>query len=345
MKGKIDVYIREGSLRYRFTLKRNITVVRGDSAKGKSTLVRILEDYRDDMENSGRSSTVVDCICRVVTLDLDGWKYAQAFPEEYRDAIVVLDEHNKFIKSADFARFVERSKAYFVLITRNNLTQLSYSIDEVYRMIMKNNEHILEKIYPSENNFYINGFIRHKPSNILTEDSGAGYTFFNTLSIECIKGSGNSKIYNKLEKKSYDDLMIIGDGAAFGAHISKLGPLVKKRGYQLYLPESFEYLLYDKSIFGEGVSIIKSNTWDYAEGVSWERFYTEQLGIDLEDFNIKYNKHSLPDLFIDYISTILINNNLEFLIDDSDNIDCKSKNSSNTKNNSKVLPLNIDGIN
>lgn len=168
---------------------------------------------------------------------------------------------------------------------------------------------------------------------------------FNTLSIECIKGSGNSKIYNKLEKKSYDDLMIIGDGAAFGAHISKLSPLVKKRGYQLYLPESFEYLLYDKSIFGEDVSIIKSNTWDYAEGVSWERFYTEQLGIDLEDFNIKYNKHSLPDLFIDYISTILINNNLEFLIDDSDNIDCKSKNSSNTKNNSKVLPLNLDGIN
>lgn len=341
MKGKIDVYIREGTLRYRFTLKRNITVIRGDSAKGKSTLVRILEDYRDDMENSGRSSTVVDCICRIITLDLDGWKYAQAFPEEYQDTIVVLDEHNKFIKSDDFARFVERSKAYFVLITRNNLTQLSYSIDEVYRMIMKNNEHILEKIYPSENNFYINSFVKHKPSVLFTEDSGAGYEFFNILSIECIKGSGNSKIYYELEKRFYDDLMIIGDGAAFGAHISKLGPLVKKCRYRLYLPESFEYLLYDKCIFGEDVDVIKSNTWDYAEGISWDKFYTKQLDISLKDFNIKYNKHSLPDLFIDYISTILINNNLEFLIDDSVNIDCKSK---NTKNDSKVKLLNLDDL-
>lgn len=167
---------------------------------------------------------------------------------------------------------------------------------------------------------------------------------FNTLSIECIKGSGNSKIYNKLEKKSYDDLMIIGDGAAFGAHISKLSPLVKKRGYQLYLPESFEYLLYDKSIFGEDVSIIKNNTWDYAEGVSWERFYTKQLGIDLKSFNIKYSKHSLPDLFIGYIPTILTNNNLEFLLD-SDDMSCESKDSSSTKKDSKVLPLNLDGIN
>ncbi len=38
MKGKYHVVVQNNRLRYEFDIKRNITIIRGDSATGKTTL-------------------------------------------------------------------------------------------------------------------------------------------------------------------------------------------------------------------------------------------------------------------------------------------------------------------
>ena len=38
MKGKYHVIVQNKRLRYEFDIKRNITIIRGDSATGKTTL-------------------------------------------------------------------------------------------------------------------------------------------------------------------------------------------------------------------------------------------------------------------------------------------------------------------
>ena len=48
MKGNIRVVITTKKLRYDLNLRRNITVIQGDSGTGKTTLVKIVEDYERD---------------------------------------------------------------------------------------------------------------------------------------------------------------------------------------------------------------------------------------------------------------------------------------------------------
>ncbi|EOS38672.1 hypothetical protein C808_02882 [Lachnospiraceae bacterium M18-1] len=52
MKGNIKVIVSTKKLRYELNLRRNITVIQGDSATGKITLIQIVSDYL-----SGRTRT------------------------------------------------------------------------------------------------------------------------------------------------------------------------------------------------------------------------------------------------------------------------------------------------
>ena len=45
MKGKHRIIVSTKRLKYDFELRRNLTVIRGDSATGKTTLVDMIRDY------------------------------------------------------------------------------------------------------------------------------------------------------------------------------------------------------------------------------------------------------------------------------------------------------------
>ena len=45
MIGKHTIRIGNSKLRYEFTINRNITILKGDSATGKTTLVEMVREY------------------------------------------------------------------------------------------------------------------------------------------------------------------------------------------------------------------------------------------------------------------------------------------------------------
>ncbi len=53
MTGKYTVRIGNSKLRYEFTIKRNITILKGDSATGKTTLVEMIREYYENGNMSG----------------------------------------------------------------------------------------------------------------------------------------------------------------------------------------------------------------------------------------------------------------------------------------------------
>ena len=61
MKGKYRVVLQNNRLHYEFEIRRNITIIQGDSATGKTTLINMLRQA----ENLGRSSGV-DVVCEDV---------------------------------------------------------------------------------------------------------------------------------------------------------------------------------------------------------------------------------------------------------------------------------------
>ena len=50
MIGKYELEITTRRVDYKLTLERNITILRGNSATGKSTLYRAVKQYEDDAE-------------------------------------------------------------------------------------------------------------------------------------------------------------------------------------------------------------------------------------------------------------------------------------------------------
>ena len=53
MKGKYNIFVQNNRLRYDFVISRNITIIRGDSATGKTSLLELLEAYDRDGDSSG----------------------------------------------------------------------------------------------------------------------------------------------------------------------------------------------------------------------------------------------------------------------------------------------------
>ena len=145
MRGGYRVSVQNKKIIYEFELVRNITVIRGDSASGKTTLIDMLSQYEQNGDSSGIS---LKCEKRCVVLTAARWKENL---DNIHESIVFIDENSRFITSDDFARAVKKSDCYFVIVTRNNLYNLPYSVDEIYGIRESGKNAGLKKCY---NEFY-----------------------------------------------------------------------------------------------------------------------------------------------------------------------------------------------
>ena len=55
MKGKYSLTIQSAHLKYEMEFSRNITVIQGDSATGKTTLVDMIQEYNLNGADTGNS--------------------------------------------------------------------------------------------------------------------------------------------------------------------------------------------------------------------------------------------------------------------------------------------------
>ena len=142
MKGSFSIRISNSRVIYEFTIRRNITIICGDSATGKTELYNLIQAYRNNSGEDSGVSITCDVPCRV--LSNDDWQNSLKVIE---NSIVFIDEGNKFITSNDFARAARDSSNYYVIITRESLPNLPYSVDEIYGIRTSNKYAGLKKTY------------------------------------------------------------------------------------------------------------------------------------------------------------------------------------------------------
>ena len=126
MKGRYTVKVANNKVSYSLELERNITILTGESGIGKTALTRLVQNYEDAGKQSGVS---IQCRvpCRSITSD-DGWRSRL---ETIHNSIVFVDEGRKFLKTHEFAQAIEGCDNYFVLITRESLPQIPYSVHSI----------------------------------------------------------------------------------------------------------------------------------------------------------------------------------------------------------------------
>ena len=118
MKGRIDIRVSNNRARFRFTLERNITVVRGDSGTGKTTLYDMIAEYTRLGEDSG---VQVSAPCRCVALvDMD-WQNQLSHTN---GSVVFIDEGAHYLASREFAAAIQQTDNYYVIFNRENLHEL-----------------------------------------------------------------------------------------------------------------------------------------------------------------------------------------------------------------------------
>lgn len=301
MLGKYEIEIYNRRVHYYLSVKRNLTVIQGNSATGKTELIRMLSDY----ENNGNSSGITEiCEKRCVVIDNAFWK------EKLRSlsqCIIFIDEGASFLRSQEFAEMVKGSDNYFVLITRDRLDQLPYSIEEIYGMRLAREQqkyNIAKRVYNELYQIYnLKTEQTFCPTEVITEDSNSGHDFFKSIYGDiCHSAHGKSNILARLQSSPAKKILTIVDGAAFGPEMANVMRYIQdtKKIVVLYAPESFEYLILKANILSHPSSVTEE-TWQWADSkeyFSWEEFYTDYLTRYSADTVYQYHKHKLKDIYM-----------------------------------------------
>ncbi len=301
MKGKYHIIVQNSRVRFEFDIKRNITIIRGDSATGKTTLVSMIDIHDRLGENSG-----VDVICdkRCITINNSNW---ESILDNTKNCIVFIDEENTVVKTKEFARKIQGSDNYYVIITRENLSNLPYSVEEVYGIHNSGKYSDMRRAY---NSFYqLYSFDDNNVSDtgiVVTEDSNSGHEFFSNIvddSIKCMSAGGKSNIQKTIIDNKGEHILVIADGAAFGSEMGEIYPyILKHKEVKLYLPESFEWIILASGLIdGNRIAGILEHSEDYIESsehFSWEQFYTKLLVQETDGTYLQYSKSKLNSVYL-----------------------------------------------
>ncbi len=282
MVAEHSVMVQSGrGIQYKFTIHRKYTIIRGDSATGKTTLIRMIEDA------SIRNTADIACDVPCVVLPYVNWELnIDAFSE----SIVFIDEdHPALANGKKLAEKMFVSDNCFVIISRDKMPWIPYSYKEIYEIKSSGKFHRLERIYEDMDKF-------QKAEDYVTEDEAAGLEFYRWCLGDAVKTSHGNSNLSKYAKKG---VLLIGDGAAIGPYMYDL----MLKNTQLFLPECFEWLLLHSPIF-EGDKEVQKQLQEPQKHIStkyqsWEEYFTQYLIEISHGKDYQYSKKKINACYIE----------------------------------------------
>lgn len=189
-------------------------------------------------------------------------------------------------------------------MSRDPIGTLAYSTKEIYTLESKPSKDGLKHLYTFKELYTNQERINNNFDLIIAEDSNSGFQFFEQFFLEKVKkGGGNARVLYTLEESTEKNVLCIVDGAAYGAHIQRIYKYSEDnpdRNIVLWMPESFEYLLFKAGIIEfEGVTEVLVEPYNYIECsryFSWERFFTD-LATEHSLPEHKYSKSDLDSFY------------------------------------------------
>ena len=280
MKDRVSFNIKNNRINFKFQIERNVTIISGDSGTGKTKLFNMVRNY--ELYGKKDSGITLNCKKNCITLvDKEDWFGKLNLT---KDSIVFIDEASEFLRTQEFAKAIQESDNYYVIITREALPQIPYSIDSIKEIIKNGATPELKKIY---SNISLKDITKYKYDVLITEDSEAGYQLFEIVAgkvqASCIPAGGKTKILNILKKQKNKRVLVVADAAALGSEIHELIKYKElHEGYvEFFLPESFEWLILKSGIISnDGIKAILKDPIKYIDSkeyFSWERYFTELL--------------------------------------------------------------------
>ncbi len=193
MEGRYRVQIKTKRLQYDFTIQQKYTVIRGDSATGKTSLYRLLELAQ-------RGIVQVSCQAACLPASALGMDWT-SWLQTRQGSILFFDDPDDFVLTDAFAAAARASDNYFVFCNREPMPRIPYSTYEVYAMRTSGASHFLEPLYREDHTPF-------PPSCVVSEDCG----------------SRRSHLYKALLARAGtgEDVLVLADGSACGSELDRL---------------------------------------------------------------------------------------------------------------------------
>ena len=299
---KVSIFV-DKAIRYEFTLRRQFTVVCGDSGTGKTVLRDFVQMHFTEKDNNRvkiiitpESDTGTVPVARAITEDLlsiresgdtyDDGSYKLKWSEKPSNKIIFVDEDYAYLRGIGFAAATNYTDAYYVIMARDTRVAeyLNNSVWDFIRFNEIGDETIINKAVNMYNEYV--GAI-DKYDEVLHEDSTTGREICAKALSEVVDSvHGNINIVRNIEDKPRSVILMIADGANFSNILSELIDTSEECLNTIYLllPESTEYVLLHNKVFSVDSNVINSINnpsliCDTTKYISYERMYEDVIAL------------------------------------------------------------------
>lgn len=197
----VEVYVDQG--------------ITGTQAQKRPEFLRMMEDAQ-----KGKFDLIITReVSRFARNTVDALSY---------DSIVFVDEGSTFVSSLDFARAIQHSDNYYVLVTREDLSTLPYSVNAILELKKTTSrfKRTYNKAYPVYDSLTASNVQLEGVEKVLTEDANSGYQLFTKIGekygIVCISAAGKDNIKQRIFPMKSEKVLVIADGAAFGPQMNDI---------------------------------------------------------------------------------------------------------------------------
>lgn len=296
MTGRYEIILteRNHNLTYRLVLDRQVTILKGNSGTGKSTLYNLALKLRKT--KGADNSLHCNLLDKLTFLEAEDWD--EQIKKRHNRIFLVDEFESRTVASKAFAEAVTHSDNYFLIISRSGcLNYLTYSVNSVYELqATKTGKETIDSFVSR----YVNTSQSIKPDYVVTEDEKAGYQMYaNILNCPVVSAKGKDKVFDTVKPllDSGNTVFVIADGAAFGAGITRLFPMFSGKDLFVFTPECFEWLVLTYSKFKHLLDEGFYEPWNYCDTkkyISYEPYYYDILKRLCAGLNMKYDKSNLP---------------------------------------------------
>lgn len=299
----INIQISTQRIKYDITLEHKISVLRGNSGTGKTTLASIIHYCNS---NGNHRNILISSPKPLIVLDNRYYKYGMQ--ELTQPSIVVIDEACEIFNNnegIDYLKYInDTTPHYFIIITRKRLSRLPLSAGAFLEFVYENGVNRTHIRFPQKLDD-----INKKPTEIITEDEKSSYLFikerFNLEANYILSAGSKSKLKDKVKyicsNDKYHIILLIYDYCGIGDDIESLSEVIDvitNANIMILDWYSFEYYLLMTSVIKNKIQIDLLNQ-------SNEEIYFEHLLKSI----IKYHKSPIYNTCIGLAPCGLCENN------------------------------------
>lgn len=259
--------IRTPKAVYKLDIKRNITLLQGNSGTGKTYLCKAV---RGGMP----VGTNIKCDMPVYSVTPVDVSY-DAWFRRYSDSILFIDESELEEFTGSFCKKAIEHGCRLVICSREAVSiQAEYAIDSVLVL------HASGKYITAEPKYILSD--QHHPEwQIITEDSSSGLDFYRHVRSDTDTMFGKDSIKTWVCEKKRFHITYLVDGAAFGRCLEPVWVEYIRGNIDIVAPESFEYVLLNSPMLYEKEWMVLNDPEAYGATSSryytWEQFFTDYL--------------------------------------------------------------------